>query len=178
MSESRSIEIATFAGGCFWCLESDFEDVDGVVGVLSGYAGGVTENPTYEEVAAGNTGHREAVQVYFDIDMIGYMELLSLFWVHIDPTDSEGEFGDRGFQYTSAIFVHNERQRVLAEISKKNLIALHKFPKPIVTPIIEYTCFYPAEEYHQNYSQKEPLGYSIYRCRSGRDEFISSIWPQ
>ncbi|HSB04161.1 MAG TPA: peptide-methionine (S)-S-oxide reductase MsrA [Thermodesulfobacteriota bacterium] len=170
------LRVATFAGGCFWCTESDFEKVPGVVKVLSGYTGGKKENPSYQEVSSGTTGHIEAVQVFYDPSKITYEELLDTFWKHIDPTDSGGQFVDRGAQYRSAIFYHDEEQKILAEKSKEALMKSGKFDKPIVTEIIRFTRFYEAEEYHQDYYKKNPLRYKYYRYGSGRDQFLKKVW--
>jgi len=167
---------ATFAGGCFWCVEADFEKLPGVVKVVSGYTGGKKENPTYEEVSSGTTGHVEAVQVYYDPSKISYEELLDFFWRHIDPTDPGGEFVDRGPQYRSIIFYHDEEQKRLAEKSKEALDTSGRFKKPVVTEIIKFTKFYEAEEYHQDYYKKHPLKYAYYRHGSGRDQFLSKVW--
>jgi len=176
--ESTSIEIATFAGGCFWCLEADFEKLPGVIKVISGYTGGRKANPSYEEVSAGKTGHVEAVQIYYNPKKITYEELLKIFWKNIDPTDEGGQFVDRGPQYKTAIFYHNEEQRKLAEKSKDELIKSGKFSQPIVTEIRKLTDFYEAEEYHQDYYKKEPFRYQYYRQGSGRDRFCQMIWGQ
>ena len=167
---------ATFAGGCFWCLESDFEKVDGVIEAVSGYIGGDTENPTYQEVSLGGTGHAEAVQVHYDPEKIGYPELLDIFWRHVDPTDAGGQFVDRGSQYRPAIFYHDEEQKRLAQASKQALAQSGTFGKPITTEIVEFTRFYPAEDYHQEYYKKEALRYKLYRQHSGRDQFLTKIW--
>ncbi len=167
---------ATFAGGCFWCSEADFEKSPGVVKVISGYTGGHKEDPTYGEVSSGATGHAEAVQVYYDPSKISYEELLETFWKHIDPTDSGGQFADRGPQYRSVIFYHDEEQRRLAEKSKEELSKSGRFNKPIVTEIIKFTKFYEAEEYHQDYHKKHSLKYSFYRHGSGRDQFTTKVW--
>lgn len=169
-------EIATFAGGCFWCLESPFEKIDGVGAVISGYTGGTKERPTYEEVSSGSTGHLEAVQVRFDPARVTYARLLDVFWQQIDPTDAGGQFVDRGSQYRSAIFTHSETQRQLAEGSKAKLAASRRFAKPLVTEILPAGPFWPAEEYHQDYSQKNPLRYKYYRWGSGRDQFLDKTW--
>lgn len=167
---------ATFAGGCFWCLESDFKKVDGVIAVISGYTGGSTENPTYHEVTLGKTGHAEAVQIHYDPQIISYQELLNIFWRHVDPTDAAGQFVDRGSQYRPAIFYHNEEQRQLAQASQQALEQSGTFNKPIATEIVEFSKFYPAEDYHQDYSKKNALRYSLYRQHSGRDQFLTKIW--
>ncbi len=178
MSKSKNLEIATLAGGCFWCMESTFAEVDGVEDVVSGYAGGNVMYPDYETVACGRTDHREAVQILFDPEKITYEEILNIFWQHIDPTDRGGEFVDRGFQYTSEIFVHDSEQRSTAERSKRELMRSGKFSAEVITPIISYRNFYPAEDYHQDYFRKEPFKYEFYRSRSGRDEFLSRVWGQ
>ncbi len=164
---------ATFAGGCFWCMEPPFEKLPGVEAVISGYAGGTEINPTYEEVSSGTTGHVEAVQVYYKPDMISYDSLLDVFWEQIDPTDTGGQFVDRGRQYTTAIFYHDEAQRMLAEESRQEIQKM--FDKPIVTQIISFTTFYPAEEYHQDYYKKNPIRYKFYRGNSGRDQYIAKV---
>ena len=170
------LETATFAGGCFWCTESDFIKVTGVERVVSGYTGGHKKNPTYEEVSSGRTGHMEAVQVSYDPKKVSYQKLLDIFWTHVDPTDAEGQFVDRGAQYRSAIFYHDNRQKLLAEQSKRALAQTGAFDKPIVTEIIALSEFYAAENYHQNYSKKNPLRYKFYRRNSGRDQFFKRIW--
>lgn len=174
--ESDHLKKATFAGGCFWCTEADFEKLTGVVKVISGYTGGGKENPTYGEVTSGKTGHVEAVQVYYDPSKISYEELLDTFWKHIDPSDGGGQFVDRGPQYRSAIFYHDEEQRQLAEKSKEALGKSGKFNKPIVTEILQFTKFYEAEEYHQDYYKNHSLRYSFYRHGSGRDQFLEKVW--
>ncbi len=166
---------ATFAGGCFWCVESDFEKVPGVLKVVSGYTGGTGENPTYETYA--RQGHIEAVQIFYDPAKVTYAQLLDVFWRHIDPTDGGGQFVDRGPQYRSAIFYHDEEQRRLAEKSKEELAKSGRFAKPIVTEIIKFSRFYDAEEYHQDYYKKNPLRYRYYRHGSGRDQFLEKVWP-
>lgn len=174
--EDVPIRKATFSGGCFWCTEADLEKLPGVVKVISGYTGGNKENPTYEEVSSGTTGHVEAVQVYYDPSKITYEKLLDFFWKHIDPTDPGGQFVDRGPQYRSIIFYHDEDQKRLAEKSKETLDKSGRFNKPVVTEIIKFTKFYEAEEYHQDYYKKHPLKYSYYRYWSGRDQFLSKVW--
>lgn len=169
-------ETAIFAGGCFWCMEPPFEKLPGVVDAISGYTGGSLENPTYEEVSSGNTKHLEAVQVIYDPDKITYEELLNVFWRQIDPTDDGGQFVDRGYQYTSAIFYETEDEKRLAEESLSKLEASGKFDGPIVTPILKRKAFYEAEEYHQNYYIKSDVKYKYYRSRSGRDDFLNKIW--
>jgi peptide methionine sulfoxide reductase msrA/msrB len=174
--EEMNLRKATFAGGCFWCTEADFEKLPGVVKVISGYTGGNKENPTYAEVSSGTTGHVEAVQVYYDPSKITYEELLDYFWKHVDPTDAGGQFVDRGAQYRSVIFYHNEDQKRLAEKSKEALSKSGKFNKPIVTEILKFTKFYEAEDYHQDYYKTHSLKYKFYRYESGRDQFLQKTW--
>jgi peptide methionine sulfoxide reductase msrA/msrB len=176
VKETTGLKTATFAGGCFWCTEADFEKVPGVVKVISGYAGGQKKNPTYEEVSSGTTGHVEAVQVYYDPSKVTYQQLLDYFWRHIDPTDGGGQFVDRGFQYRSVIFYQDEEQMRLAQKSKEALDHSGRFKKPVVTEIVKFTNFYPAEEYHQDYYKKNPLRYRYYRYGSGRDQFLAEVW--
>jgi len=175
-AEPKDLKTATFAGGCFWCVESDFEKVDGVIEAISGYTGGEEPNPTYKQVSAGGTGHTEAVQVRYDPDKITYKELLDVFWRHMDPTDAGGQFVDRGSQYRSAIFYHDEEQKRIAEESKAELEKSGRFTKPIATEIVPLTEFYTAEDYHQDYYSKNPLRYKMYRYGSGRDKFLSRTW--
>ena len=175
---SRTLAIATFAGGCFWCVEADFDKVPGVVKTVSGYTGGDLKNPSYERVAAGGTGHRESVQVYYDPERLSYEGLLDAFWRMVNPTDAGGQFPDRGKQYTTAIFYHDETQKHAAEQSKAALAASGRYDKPIVTPILPATTFYPAEGYHQDYHSKNPLRYNFYRYRSGRDQYLEKIWGE
>ena len=174
--ETNTLNLATLAGGCFWCVESDFEKVDGVVKAVSGYTGGHTKDPTYKEVSAGGTGHVEAVQIYYDPAKISYQELLDVFWRHVDPTDPGGQFVDRGAQYSSAIFYHDDQQRRIALASKKELDESGRFSKPVATKIIEFKQFYEAEEYHQDYYKKSALRYKFYRYNSGRDQFLKRAW--
>ena len=178
MNSGKSImmEEAIFAGGCFWCTESDLEKLEGVIEVVSGYTGGHKEKPSYEEVSAGQTGHVEAVRVRYDLSKITYDELLDAFWRHIDPTDPGGQFVDRGSQYVSVIFYHNAEQKRLAEKSRKELSETGRFNKPIVTEILKAGIFYPAEEYHQDYYKKHSLKYKYYRYNSGRDQFLKRVW--
>lgn len=167
---------AYFAGGCFWCVEADFEKHDGVFEAISGYMGGTTVNPTYKQVSRGNTGHREAVEVHYDPSIISYQELLDIFWRLHDPTDDKGSFVDRGFHYGSAIYYTTEEERVLAEGAKAALDASAKFNKSVATEITEATPFYVAEEYHQDYYIKSAQRYKFYRNGSGRDRFIDQFW--
>lgn len=157
--EDKSLEKATFAGGCFWHMEAAFEELDGVIDVVSGYTGGQKENPTYEEVSSGTTGHYESIQVTYDPLKITYEQLLDYFWNNIDPTDETGQYPDRGLQYRTAIFYHNETQKMLAERSKKSLEESGRFKKPIVTSILPAREFYRAEEYHQDYYKKHAVRY-------------------
>lgn len=174
--KNLNLQTATFAGGCFWCTESDFEKLDGVVDVVSGYTGGQRENPSYKDVSAGITGHIEAIQVRYDPDKVSYADLLDHFWRHVDPTDEGGQFVDRGSQYLTAIFYHNDEQKQLAESSKAVLAQSGKFERPIVTEIRPLTTFYPAEDYHQDYYKKNPVRYKTYRFYSGRDQFLKQAW--
>lgn len=172
----KHFHTATFAGGCFWCMESAFEKLDGVKEVISGYTGGHVPNPTYEDVSSGRTGHVEAVLVRYDPAKVSYAQLLDFFWKTIDPTDAGGQFVDRGSQYRTAIFYHTDEQKRLAEASKQELEKSGIFRKPIVTDILPAQVFYPAEEYHQDYYKKNPMRYQRYRLNSGRDQFLKKIW--
>ena len=170
----RTVKTALFAGGCFWCMEKPFEEKDGVLDVVSGYSGGNTENPTYKTYASG--GHIEVVQIHFDPNLISYDELLSIFWRQIDPTDGGGQFVDRGHEYSSALFYYDDEQRTRAEASKASLKQSGIFSKPIVTPILPASKFWPAEEYHQDYYKKNTFRYTFYRAGSGRDSFLKRHW--
>ncbi|WP_312092340.1 peptide-methionine (S)-S-oxide reductase MsrA [Niallia sp.] len=170
------MEKATFAGGCFWCMVSPFEELPGIEGIVSGYSGGHLENPTYEQVKTGTTGHFEIVEITYDPELFPYERLLELFWQQIDPTDPDGQFQDRGPQYRTAIFYHNEKQKELAEKSKQAMAESGKFKKPIVTLIEPAAIFYPAEDYHQDYHKKNKTHYKEDRKKSGRDEFIKEHW--
>ncbi|MFB6209032.1 MAG: peptide-methionine (S)-S-oxide reductase MsrA [Candidatus Nanohaloarchaea archaeon] len=174
--EDREPKLATFAGGCFWCIEAVYQGEKGVESAVSGYAGGSKENATYDKVKTGETDHREAVQVEYYPSIISYKELLDMYWKSIDPTDPGGQFSDRGFQYTTAIYVHSEEQRRKAEESLKDLEESGKFDEPIVTKILNYTTFFPAEDYHQNYSRKNKLRYKAYKKASGREGFVEKLW--
>ncbi len=176
VSYPQDMKEAYFAGGCFWCMEEPFESAPGVEAAVSGFAGGEEEFPTYEEVASGSTGHREAVRVTYDADIISYDELLEIFWRQIDPTDNGGQFVDRGFQYTTAIFYTSDLERGAAEKSKNFHEERGTFGDPIVTPILPLTTFYRAEEEHQDYYKNHKLKYKYYRNRSGRDEYLKKIW--
>jgi peptide-methionine (S)-S-oxide reductase len=166
--------VATFAGGCFWCVESDFDHVPGVLSTISGYTGGHVANPTYHQVSAGGTGHAESVEITYDPSKVSYQQLLTYFWHHIDPTVKDRQFCDVGNQYRTAIFVHNEEQRKLAEASKKKVEAELKVP--IYTQIVNAGPFYKAEQYHQDYYKKNPVQYKFYRWNCGRDQRIKQIW--
>ncbi len=170
------LEKATFAGGCFWCTEGAFKDKEGIVKIVSGYTGGKKENPTYEEVLHGNTGHVEAIQVTYDPSKITYQKLLDIFWRNINPTDIGGQFGDRGSSYFTAIFYHNETQKKLAEKSKVDLEKSSRYGQPIVTKIIKFKKFHKAEDYHQGYSKKNPLRYNVYKLGSGREQYLKKVW--
>ena len=169
-------QIATFAGGCFWCVESDFDHVTGVVRTISGYTGGSTKNPTYKDVTAGGSGHREAVQIFFDPMKVSYAALLEIFWRSVDPTDAGGQFCDRGVSYETAIFANSAEQAKLAEASKRRIDTSGVLKKPIVTKIETAAEFYPAEDYHQDYYKKNPLRYQFYRFSCGRDKRVTELW--
>lgn len=174
--ERYGLGVATFAGSCFWCMEVAFRLIKGVVGVVSGYAGGEEPNPSYGEVASGRTGHREAVQVTFDVSTVSFEQLLEVFWQSIDPTDEGGQFADRGSPYIPAIFFHSDDQKKLAEQSKQALAASDRFDQPLVVEIIPFSTFYPAEEKHQGYHRKHPLLYRAYEKGSGRKDFLKKMW--
>lgn len=169
-------ETAIFAGGCFWCMQPPFEQLKGVVSTTVGYTGGHTKNPTYEEVSAGGTGHAESVLIVFDPQQIHYEDLLSVFWHNIDPLTPEAQFCDHGHQYRSAIFTQGDEQHRLAVASKQKLEESKRFPSPIVTEIVPATEFYPAEEYHQKYHEKNPARYEFYRWNCGRDKRLEELW--
>ncbi len=178
MSEgsSSALSVATFAGGCFWCMESPFEKIPGVHQVVSGYTGGHKQDPTYKEVSHGSTGHVEAIQITYDSAKVSYNDLLEVLWRNIDPTDDKGQFVDRGQQYTTGIFYHNDSQKMKAQASKDRLMKSGRFDKNIVTPVIKVMEFFAAEDYHQDYYKKSPVRYHFYRSRSGRDQFIDKFW--
>lgn len=176
IQKSDSIARAVFAGGCFWCMEKPFEKRDGVIAVVSGYAGGNSENPTYQTYMSG--GHIEVVEVLYDPEIITYKELLDVYWRQVDPTDAGGQFVDRGHGYTTAIFVKDDNEKKLAENSRAALQERGIFKKSIVTPILNDVKFYPAEEYHQDYYKKNPVRYTFYMSRSGRDQFLTKIWGE
>jgi peptide-methionine (S)-S-oxide reductase len=166
--------VATFAGGCFWCTESDFDHVPGVISTTSGYTGGHVTNPSYEQVSSGGTGHAESVEVIYDPSKVSYQQLLTYFWHHVDPTVKDRQFCDVGHQYRTAIFVHNDEERKLAEASKKNVE--EQLKKPIYTEIAAAGPFYPAEEYHQDFYLKNPTKYKFYRWNCGRDQRLEQLW--
>ncbi|ACQ69279.1 MULTISPECIES: peptide-methionine (S)-S-oxide reductase MsrA [Exiguobacterium] len=172
------MEKATFAGGCFWCMVTPFEELPGIEGIVSGYMGGQVDNPTYEQVKTGTTGHLEVVQITYDPALFSYERLLELYWIQTDPTDDGGQFQDRGPQYAPAIFYHTEEQRVAADASRDVLAASGRFTAPIVTKIIPATTFFAAEDYHQDYHKKNPKHYKEDRAISGRDEFIEENWTK
>jgi peptide-methionine (S)-S-oxide reductase len=169
-------ETATFAGGCFWCMEPPFDKLDGVISTTSGYTGGHKKSPTYREVSRGGTGHAEAVQVIYDPERISYTELLYTYWHNIDPTSANGQFCDRGDPYRSEIFYHNEAQLQLAVSSRQALEKSKPFREPVVTGISQATDFYPAEDYHQDYYQMNPVRYTFYRYGCGRDKRLEELW--
>jgi len=172
----ENVETAIFAGGCFWCTESDFDKIPGVISTLSGYIGGIVTNPTYEQVVTGKTGHVEAVQIKFDNRYTDFSKLLAAYWLTIDPLTPNRQFCDIGAQYRSVIFYHEAEQKMLAESSKKALEGSRQFSQPIVTEILSATEFYPAEEYHQNYYIKNPVRYAYYRNNCGRDKRLEQLW--
>lgn len=175
-TSADKLSVVTFAGGCFWCVESDFEKIPGVSKVISGFSGGTVVNPTYKQASAGTTGHVEAVQVYYDPELIQYNDLLQVFWRQIDPTDNKGQFVDRGDHYRPVIFYHTIEQKQQAEQSKQALQNSGRYDKPIIIEIVAYKNFYAAEDYHQDYYKKSPLRYKYYRYNSGRDQYLVKIW--
>ena len=175
-TESGNLAKATFAGGCFWCVEEAFEEVPGVASVTSGYIGGHVPHPSYEQVSAGKTGHTEAVEVLFDPAKVSYSKLLEVFWRNIDPLTPNAQFCDHGSQYRAGIFYQNEAQKKLAEESKQALVDSQQFNTPIVTEITMATTFYPAEEYHQDYYKKNPLRYKFYKYNCGRAQRLKELW--
>jgi methionine-S-sulfoxide reductase len=168
--------IATFAGGCFWCMEPPYDKLDGVISTTSGYTGGSKADPTYKEVSRGGTGHAEAVQIVYDPGKVSYEQLLEVFWHNVDPLDAGGQFCDRGDSYRTALFVHDEEQRRLAEASKQALADSDRFAQPIVTEVVDAGTFYPAEDYHQDYYEKNPIRYKFYRWNCGRDQRLADLW--
>ncbi len=175
-SADNYIKKATFAGGCFWCMEKPFDVLDGVSKTVSGYTGGLKRNPTYKQVSAGGTGHYEVVQVTYDSRKISFGELLDIFWVNVDPLDAKGQFCDKGSQYLSAIFYRDEEEKRVAETSLASLKASKKLSGEIATKILPMKVFYPAEDYHQDYYQKNPLRYRYYRAACGRDKRLRALW--
>ncbi len=167
---------ATFAGGCFWCMEEAFENVEGVVSVVSGYAGGQVENPTYEEVSAGGTGHTESIEVTYDPSKVTYEDLLDVFWRNVDPTTPNAQFCDHGSQYRTAIFYHNETQKQLIDESRERLDASKTFPESIVTEVLPASAFYIAEDYHQDFYTKNPIRYKYYKWNCGRTRRLEQLW--
>jgi len=175
-SQQPNLAKATIAGGCFWCIESEFDQMDGIISAVSGYTDGNKKDPTYQEVSSGSTGHTEAVEVTFDPAKVTYAQVLSVFWQNIDPTQKNGQFADKGSQYRTAIFYHDDEQKRIAEQSKKDLEASGKFKDPIVVEIKPATTFYKAEEYHQDYYKKNEVHYKSYHYFSGRGPFIKKVW--
>lgn len=173
---TKNYEHAMFAGGCFWCMVKPFNEWDGIYSVISGYTGGHLENPTYEDVKEGTTGHYEAVKITFDPTIISYKEIVSIYWQQIDPTDRGGQFHDRGDAYRTAIFYFNQNQKQVAVSSKKELAASSRFAKPIATKILPANLFYEAEDYHQDFYKKDEQTYKEDRNKSGRDKFINEVW--
>jgi len=171
-------EIATFAGGCFWCMQPPFDNLKGVISTEVGYTGGDIENPTYQQISRGDTGHYEAMRVTYDSSQVSYEKLLETFWHNIDPTQGDGQFADRGSQYYTAIFYHDDLQKELAEKSKRDLEESGKFDRPVVTKLLKAEVFYPAEDYHQNYYQKNENHYQGYKRGSGRAGFIEETWKR
>ena len=172
----QDLEKATFAGGCFWCMQALFDKVKGVVSTVAGYTGGHKKNPTYEEVCSGKTGHSEAIEILYDPSRVTYEQLLDIFWKNIEPTMLNRQFVDFGTQYRTTIFYHDEEQKRLAEVSKERLEKSGKFYKPIVTQIQPASTFYKAEEYHQQYYKKNPIRYEFYEAHSGRSQYLKTIW--
>ena len=167
---------ATFAGGCFWCMEPPFDKLEGVISTTSGYSGGSLKDPSYKQVSRGGTGHAEAIQVIYDPEKVSYTELLDVFWHNIDPTRINGQFCDGGNQYRSEIFYHNAEQKQLADQSKAALVELKPFKKPVLTEVTQASIFYPAEDYHQDYYIKNPVRYKLYRYGCGRDMRLEELW--
>ncbi|MDH5377811.1 MAG: peptide-methionine (R)-S-oxide reductase MsrB [Gammaproteobacteria bacterium] len=177
-TQNENLSKATFAGGCFWCMEHPFKELAGVHNVESGYTGGHVENPSYQQVTSGQSGHVEAIQITYDSSKTSFEELLGVYWRNVDPTDSQGAFVDRGPQYRPVIFFHDASQKELAEKSRRELEESKRFNKPIVVELVQAQAFYPAEDYHQNYAEKNPMRYGLYRAGSGRDDFIHSVWGE
>ncbi|MEM7255449.1 MAG: peptide-methionine (S)-S-oxide reductase MsrA [Pseudomonadota bacterium] len=169
-------KVAIFAGGCFWCVESDFDQVPGVIRTISGYTGGHTDNPTYRKITGGGTGHREAVQIVYDATKVSYRALVDIFWRSVDPTDAGGQFCDRGHSYSTAIFVANADERAIAEATKDAIESDKLLSAPIVTTIEDASTFFPAEKYHQDYYEKNPVRYKFYRYSCGRNATVKKVW--
>jgi methionine-S-sulfoxide reductase len=178
LRSDETLNLATFAGGCFWCMEPPYEKHEGVQEVISGFSGGESKNPSYKAVAGGRTKHIEAVQVFYDPKVLSYEDLLEIFWRQINPTDSGGQFVDRGYQYSTAIFYHDQDQKKTAEASKEKLEKGDRFKKKIVTKIRPFEAFYPAETHHQDYYKKSSLKYKFYRSQSGRDDYLEEKWGE
>ncbi len=176
--DTQTYKTATFAGGCFWCMQPPFDNLEGVLSTEVGYTGGHVENPTYEMIGRGNTGHYEAMRVVYDPAVVSYEKLLETFWYNIDPTQADGQFADRGSQYHTAIFYHDETQKALAEASRQALEESGKFERPIVTRLLKAEAFYPAGHYHQNYYRTNPTHYQRYKQGSGRAGFIERTWKE
>jgi len=176
--DETKYKVATFAGGCFWCMESAFQEADGVIEVISGFSGGSESDPTYKAVATGQTSHKEAVQVIYDPEVISYEQILDIFWRQINPTDDGGQFVDRGKQYATAIFYHNDEQKKFAQESKKKIEDLEIHEGKIITPILKFNEFFPAEDYHQDYFENHALKYKLYRFNSGRDQYLEEVWSK
>jgi len=177
-TENKDASVATFAGGCFWCMEGPFDKLQGVISTTSGYTGGHTKNPTYKQTSTGRTGHTEAVQIVYDPEQVSYEKLLDVFWHNIDPTTPDQQFCDRGSQYRSEIFYHNDEQKQLAEASKAALNKNKPFREPIVTQVSKASTFYAAEDYHQDYYRKNPIRYRYYRHGCGRDKRLEQLWGE
>ena len=173
---SSQSAVATFAGGCFWCMEPPFDKLPGVIATTSGYTDGKTVNPTYQQVSAGITGHTEAIQIEYDPSRVSYEQLISVFWKNIDPTVADRQFCDKGSQYRSGIYYHNDMQKKIAEASLRSLEKNKPFKEPVVTQLAAASAFYPAEDYHQNYYQKKPVRYKFYRYSCGRDARLNELW--
>ena len=176
--QDNKVKLATFAGGCFWCMEPPFDKLDGVVSTTSGYSGGRTQDPSYSEVSSGLTGHIEVIQIAYNPDKVSFEELLAVYWVNIDPTNQNGQFCDRGNQYRSALFYHDEDQKRLIEESRRDLDETKPFKQAIVTEIIPFEQFYAAEDYHQDYYQKNPLRYKYYYYACGREKRLKELWGE
>jgi len=176
--ESQATRVATFGGGCFWCMEPPYDELDGVLSTTSGYMGGETANPTYRQVVSGRTGHVEVVQVEYDPARVDFGKLLDVFWVNVDPLTDNRQFCDAGESYRPVIFVHTERQRALAEASKRAIIESGRFEEPVIVPVETAGTFWPAEDYHQDYYTENPVRYKYYRWRCGRDERLEALWGE